>query len=645
MKTTFTGKKLLSSLLLVLTVIILVQCTGGSGWQKKNKELIKQYSLTGRERTDIPKTKIVSNLEPGKVTGLDSLPVTALHPGVSAKLYWASGKLVAVVHLDPNAQIPEESLEVDRFVFVMEGEIDQLIEGNYVNMKSRKREAPDGTHSATARIDFVYLEKGSKNALKAGPAGAKIIEVYSPVRLDYLAKAGVADLPSESVDIETPMSPSIKPNMVYDIYDLQYAELVPGASSRIITGKNSQVSFIAMEPGSVFDRHIHPEDQLMLVLRGGCSEIILDGEQNMITDDILFLPADMVHGANIGPLGCDAIDIFWPARPDYDAKAKARNEAYHSIIPEGTKPELIIDGSVTTPALTFTEGPKWMNGKLYFSNMYFDQAWNGNPAKSSLVEMDPDGKYRNISSGKMQTNGLAPYKNGNLAVCDMMGHRVVEMTTKGQVVKVLADKYDGKKLDGPNDLVVDAKGGIYFTDPQFTADAVKNQPGRCVYYLSAEDKLTRVIEPNDFAMPNGCILTPDGKTLLINNTYDDETWYPVNSNKENFIWAYDVKEDGTLSNGRQFAKLFLTEDVLDRKGKSTSADGMAIDKNGNLYVGTYAGVQIFNSKGEFVGIINLPSFPVSVCFGGDDMKTLYIVSYSKVYKIPTNMEGYMQAIN
>jgi gluconolactonase len=146
-------------------------------------------------------------------------------------------------------------------------------------------------------------------------------------------------------------------------------------------------------------------------------------------------------------------------------------------------------------------------------------------------------------------------------------------------------------------------------------------------------------------MPNGCILTPDGKTLLVNNTYDDETWYPVNSDKENFIWAYDVNEDGTLSNVRKFATLFLTEDVLDRKGKSTSADGMAIDKNGNLYVGTYAGVQIFNSKGEFVGMINLPSFPVSVCFGGADMKTLYMVSYSKVYQIRTNMEGFTQAIN
>jgi gluconolactonase len=350
----------------------------------------------------------------------------------------------------------------------------------------------------------------------------------------------------------------------------------------------------------------------------------------------------MVHGAKVGPLGCDGIDIFWPARTDYTEKEKARMEAYHAIIPQDAKLELILDGTKTKPAITFAEGPKWMNGKVYFSNMYFDQTWKPDPGKSSTVEMNPDGSYRNITEGKMQTNGLYPYKNGNLVVCDMIGHRVVEMTTKGQVVKVLANKYDGKSLDGPNDIITDPKGGIYFTDPQFTADVVKNQPGRCVYYLSPEGKLTRIVEPNAFAMPNGVLLSPDGKTLFINNTYDDESWYPVKSDKKNFIWAYDVKEDGTIANGRQFAKLFLTENVLERKGRSTSADGMAIDKMGNLYVGTYYGVQIFNSKGAFSGMINLPSFPVSLCFGDSDMKTLFIVSYNWVYKIRTNMEGFVQ---
>jgi gluconolactonase len=319
--------------------------------------------------------------------------------------------------------------------------------------------------------------------------------------------------------------------------------------------------------------------------------------------------------------------------------------AYRAIIPENAKLELVVDGKKTKPELYFTEGPKWMNGKIFFSNMYFDQNFNADPKKSSTVEWDPSGSYRNITEGKMQTNGLYPYKSGHLLVCDMMGHRIVEMTTKGEVVKVIAENYDGKPIDGPNDIITDTKGGVYFTDPQFTMEPKKNQPGRAVYYVSPEGKVSRLTQPNEFAMPNGILLSPDGKTLYINNCYDDESWYPVKSEKDNFIWAYDVNPDGTISNGRKFAKLFLTENVLDRKGRSSSADGMAIDKQGNLYVATYYGVQIFNSKGEFVGMINLPSFPVSLCFGDSDMKTLYIVSYSKVYKIRTNMEGFVNYLS
>ncbi len=158
-------------------------------------------------------------------------------------------------------------------------------------------------------------------------------------------------------------------------------------------------------------------------------------------------------------------------------------------------------------------------------------------------------------------------------------------------------------------------------------------------------KVLRVTQPNEFAMPNGILLSPDGTTLYINNCYDDESWYPVKSEKDNFIWAYDVNADGTISNGHKFSQLFLPGNVLDRKGRSSSADGMAIDKTGNISVATYYGIQIFNSKGEFVGMINLPSFPVSLCFGDADMKTLYIVSYSKVFKIRTNQEGFVNYLD
>jgi gluconolactonase len=642
MKPTLAKNIVFSSLLLFLA-ITLNQCTSSSSpeSQQKNKELIKQYNLAEHELSGLPASSIESNPEPGKVTKLESLASATLYPGITAKIFWGAGNMVSIVQLEPGTKIPEETLTADRFVFVLEGSIDQLINGAIVNMIGHKREEPDGIHSTTPRTDFLYLEKGAKSSLTAGAGGAKLLEVYSPLRIDYLQKAGVKNIPAAPADITSFQTPNVSANKVYDLYDIQLTPILPGAHSRLVSGKNTQLSFISMDPGSLFPHHIHPEEQLMFVLRGECSEIILDGEQTMKAGDVVRIPANMVHGAKIGELGCDALDIFWPARPDYLEKQKNALTAYHTIIPTDAKVELLVDGKTTKPGLYFAEGPKWMNGKIYFSNMYFDQQFNASPQKSSTVELDPNGSYRNITHGKMQTNGLYPYKNGNLLVCDMMGHRVVEMTTKGEVVKVIADKYEGKSIDGPNDVITDAKGGIYFTDPQFTMEPTKFQPGRAVYYASPEGKVTRLVEPNEFAMPNGIVLSPDGKTLYINNCYDDESWYPVKSEKDNFIWAYDVKEDGTITNGRQFARLFLTGNIMDRKARSTSADGMAIDKIGNLYVCTYYGVQIFNNKGAFIGMINLPSFPVSLCFGDADMKTLYIVSYSNVFKIRTNMEGFV----
>jgi len=648
MRSTLTNETFFKGLL-VLSLFSLTQCTSTSGpgaeWTKKNEELIAEHKLAVREVSGLPTNSIQSNIEEAKVKSLDNMDSTTLYPGVIAKMFWGTGNMVAVIQLAPNAQIPEETLPAGRFVVVLEGSINQSINGCSVTMIGQKREAPDGTHSGTPRTDFVYLEKGSKSSVTATDSGAKLLEVYSPLRLDYLQKAGVKNLPTEIADVEAGLTPNISSNKVYDLYDVQLTKIAEGAHTRLVSGKNTQLSFISMDPNSIFPHHIHPEEQMMFVLRGECNEIILDGEQAMKANSVVRLPSNMVHGAKIGDLGCDALDIFWPARPDYLEKQKGALAAYHAIIPEDSKLELLVDGKKTQPGLTFSEGPKWMNGKVYFSNMFFDQNFGASPQKSSTVELDPSGSYRNITLGKMQTNGLYPYKNGNLLVCDMMGHRVVEMTTKGAVVKVIADKYDGKSIDGPNDVITDAKGGVYFTDPQFTMEPTKFQPGRAVYYVSPDGKVTRVTEPNEFAMPNGIVLSPDGKTLFINNCYDDESWYPVKSEKDNFIWAYDVAADGTISNGRKFATLFLIGSVLDRKGRSSSADGMAIDKQGNLYVATYYGVQIFNNKGEFVGMINLPSFPVSLCFGDSDMKTLYIVSYSKVFKIRTNMEGYVNYLN
>ena len=613
-------------------------CAKKPDWAAKNEKLIADQGLPVRSRGDIPVIRLKPSLADGVVTPAASLPETVLAPGVKARLYWGDGNLVAWLTFDPGAAISEENLSAERIMVVMKGEIDQLLDGGYVPMRAVPRETPDGTHGGMPKNEFIYLEKGARNGVKAGPAGAEIVEVYWPPRPDYLARAGAKGIPAEFPTPAFPVAPTVRPGVVGDLYDIQFTELQPGANSRLIGGHGAQLSFLQMNPSMTFAAHLHPEEQLMIVLRGSIDELILDATSTMTKGDLLYLPGTMVHGGKVGDKGCDVLDVFFPPRPDYDAKRASREAAFRAIIPADASLELLVDGSKQGPGLTFTEGPKWLDGKLYFSSMGFDQAWSGDPKKSATVVMESDGSYRYIQQG-MLTNGLMPLPNGDLAVCDMFGHRLIEMTTAGRVVRVLASIYGGRSLDGPNDVIVDARGGLYFTDPQFTPEPKKSQPGRSVFYLPQKGELVRVIEPNVFAMPNGLVLTPDGKTLLVNNTYDSETFWNVDTDKDNFIWAYDVNPDGTLTGPRKFCELLLTPEVLDRGGRTTSADGMTIDTQGNLYVATYLGLQIFNARGEFVGILNSPVFPVSCCFGGDDMKTLFLAAFNKIYRIRTNVAG------
>jgi len=620
-------------------LILSAACAKEPDWAAKNKQLISSQDLTIRTRDDIPAIGLKTGLADGVVTPIASLPETLLASGVQARLYWGKGNLVAWLTFEPGATIPAEILPAERIMVVTKGEVAQLIGESSVPMRAVLRDAPDGTHGGTPKNEFVYLEKGAPNGVQAGPAGAEIVEVYWPPRPDYLARAGVKKLPAEFPAPAFPVAPTVRPGVIGDLHDIQFTELQPGANSRLIGGRGAQLSFLRMSPGMSFAAHLHPEEQLMIVLRGAIEELILDGAAAMAAGDLLYLPGTMVHGGKVGDTGCDVLDVFFPPRPDYEAKRAGREAAFRAVIPADAKLELVADGAKDGPGLVFTEGPKWLDGKLYFSSMGFAQDWSGDPKKSATVVMDPGGTYRPIQRG-MLTNGLVPLANGHLAVCDMFGHRLVEMTTSGRVVRTLADRYDGRPLDGPNDVVVDARGGLYFTDPQFTPEAKKSQPGRSVYYLPPDGPLKRVVEPNVFAMPNGLALTPDGKTLLVNNTYDSESFWNVDTDKDNFVWAYDVESDGTLSGPRKFCELLLTPEVLDRRGRTTSADGMTVDTEGRLYVATYIGLQIFDARGGFVGVVNSPIFPVSVCFGGPDMKTLYLAAYDKIYRIRTNVTGF-----
>jgi gluconolactonase len=206
----------------------------------------------------------------------------------------------------------------------------------------------------------------------------------------------------------------------------------------------------------------------------------------------------------------------------------------------------------------------------------------------------------------------------------------------GRVVRVVLDKVNGKPIDGPNDLVMDAKGGLYITDPQFTPESTKSQPGKQVYYVAPDGSARVVIGPGEYAMPNGVELSPDGKTLYVNNTWQQPG--------ENFVWAYDVAADGSLSNKRQFAMLNLTAAVLEAATPAdrldSGADGTAVDTDGRYYVATRTGAQIFLPDGTYVGTIWAPQYPVSLTFGGANNDVLYMVGESSAWAVQTKVRGF-----
>jgi len=142
MRSTLITKILLRGFL-AISLFAFTQCTSTSGpepdWAQKNKELIAEHKLTVREISGLPKNSIESNLEPAKVKSLDKIDSTTLYPGVNGKLFWGSGITVAVLQLAPNAQIPEETLPADRFLFVLEGSVNQSISGSPVNMGRWRR--------------------------------------------------------------------------------------------------------------------------------------------------------------------------------------------------------------------------------------------------------------------------------------------------------------------------------------------------------------------------------------------------------------------------------------------------------------------------------------------------------------------------
>src|SRR5205085_4144896 len=230
-----------------------------------------------------------------------------------------------------------------------------------------------------------------------------------------------------------------------------------------------------------------------------------------------------------------------------------------------------------------------------------------------IMKFDPkSGKtteYRNPSG---RANGLDFDPQGRLVACEGAntgGNRRITMTEKDGTIRVLADRWKGKRFNSPNDLTIDTKGRIYFTDPRYVGNEPREIDTESVYRIDADGTVTQII--TDVTKPNGIILAPDMKTLYLAESHPKG---------DRLLLSYPLKPDGSVG-----AKKLL-HDFKDDRG----IDGMSIDVKGNLYAtagqGKTGGVYVFTADGKKVGFLPTPETPTNCVFGDSDHKTLYITA-------------------
>ncbi|HYH67129.1 MAG TPA: SMP-30/gluconolactonase/LRE family protein [Urbifossiella sp.] len=259
----------------------------------------------------------------------------------------------------------------------------------------------------------------------------------------------------------------------------------------------------------------------------------------------------------------------------------------------------------------FTEGPAPdADGNVYFSDI---------PNKT-IHKIDAAGKVTVFRPESNSANGLMVNAKGEVVAWEMEG-AIVALSADGKARRVVADKYDGKRFNAPNDLVLDRAGGVYFSDPMFRAPTPLPQGKTCVYYADSAGKVTRLID--DLPNPNGVLLSPDEKTL-----------YVLPSGQKQMM-AYPVEGAGKLGKGRVFCELEQA-----KAGGNGGGDGGTVDVKGNVYITSATGLQVFDPAGKALGTIKFPEQPSNATFGGKDLKTLYVTARTSVYSCPMEVAGH-----
>ena len=255
----------------------------------------------------------------------------------------------------------------------------------------------------------------------------------------------------------------------------------------------------------------------------------------------------------------------------------------------------------------FTEGPAWSReGFLLFSDVPNNQIIKYVPGEKPTV-------FRENSNG---ANGNVFDAQGRFYTCESRTRRVVRMNKKG-AIEVLAEKWEGRRLNAPNDIVVRKDGHIYFTDPAFGNQAdTRELDFFGVYHITPKGELNLIAKPT--GRPNGIAFAPGGHVL-----------YVANSDEHN-VRAYDVDHAGNTSNER-----------IVISGVDGVPDGMRVDEKGNIYIAA-SGVAVYDPHGKLLETIQTPETPANCTFGDGDLQTLYVTARTSVYRVRRNVKGALQ---
>jgi gluconolactonase len=303
-------------------------------------------------------------------------------------------------------------------------------------------------------------------------------------------------------------------------------------------------------------------------------------------------------------IGVGQSDSLLAEHPPREFQLLAESPQFWNLIDHDAKPKVVATG------FGFTEGPVWdPAGFLYVSDEIINK----------IYRLHPDGKREEvISLGDPDGNTIDHHHR--LIDCASVLRAIIEVTPDGKY-KILADHYEGNKLNSPNDVVVGPDDALYFTDP--TLDLVKGEkqetPFQGVYRLDDKGNLRLLIK--DLVQPNGLAFSPDGKHFYVDDT------------KQKNIWVYGVAADGSLTDGRVFG------DEQGQRGEGVP-DGMKVDKNGNLFVTGPKGIWVWDASGNHLGTIVMPEQPANLNWGDADYRTLYITATTSVYSLQMKTQGF-----